>query len=102
MSDLRLERALQRLPEHMREDVRLWIGQGLPHPALMGGFFRAVLMNDLVEAFAFADDENARAMKAWAQWLYNDCPTPAWSRRGLLGALQEWHKRGGMKGIDNA
>ncbi len=81
---------VSRLPEHMQESARLWAEQGLPHPHLLGSFMRAVLMSDLVEAFACADEGNATAMRAWAMWLYNDCPSPAW---GNAEKLDAWHAR---------
>ncbi len=51
---------------------------------------RAVLTNNLVEAFACADCENHTAMGHWAMWLYNDVPSPAW---GSAEKLDAWYAR---------
>jgi hypothetical protein len=42
----------------------------------MGGFFRALLSNDLMEAFTHADAENSLGMRGWAVFLYNYAPAP--------------------------
>jgi hypothetical protein len=73
MSDYR--EGLYMLPEHMREAVAWWIGQGEPHPSQLGGFLRAVLTNDLMGAFAHADFENRHAMYQWSVFLWNDAPS---------------------------
>jgi hypothetical protein len=88
-------RGLERLPAHMRDAMRLWIERGLPHPALLGSFLRAVLKNDLLGAFAAADADNSAAMRSWALFLYNDAPSPC---RGDDAALLRWHERGGLLG----
>ena len=81
---------VSRLPEHMRRAAELWAEQGLPHPLLLGGFMRAVLTNDLIGAFAHADETNTRAMKDWTMWLYNDAPSPC---HGSAERLDAWHER---------
>ena len=63
-----------RLPEHMRESARAYIEDGKPP----GDFLRAVLENNFVEALGHADEENRAAIFAWAEWLYNEAPMPAW------------------------
>jgi len=62
------------LPEHMREPAQLYIERGIEP----GSFLLAVLGNDLVGAFARADQINTAVMDDWACWLYNDVPSAAW------------------------
>lgn len=83
-----MARGLDMLPEHMRESVRMWVDEAQPHPRLLGSCLRAILCNNLVDAFANADEENAAGMRGWAMWLYNDCPSQAW---GSEERLQAWH-----------
>lgn len=89
------DRSLVRVPEHMRHTARLWVERGQPHPRLLGSFFRAVLLHDLVQSFAHADEDNATAMRSWAMWLYNDAPAPS---HGSDDALEKWHQIGGLDG----
>ncbi len=63
-----------RLPEHMQEAARLYIEEG----EMPGDFLKAVLCNNLVEAFGRADELNRLSLWHWAQWLYNDVPQDAW------------------------
>ena len=63
-----------KLPEHMRGAARRYVEEGVD-PA---GFLRAVLENNLVEAFERADDINREAMAVWVTWLIWDVPAPAW------------------------
>lgn len=63
------------LPEHMRAGARDYVERRHPN---VGGFLRAVLENDLVEAFGRADEINAAAMRDWAAWLFNEAPANCW------------------------
>ena len=58
------------IPGHMWGAVQRYFLNGIPP----GHFLSAVLSNDLIEAFARADDENARAMEQWCKFLYNYAP----------------------------
>lgn len=78
MSDYR--KGLHRLPEHMRES---------------SSFMRAVLTNDLMGAFAHADETNAACMKGWVLFLYNHAPSECY---GSLEKLNAWHERSGLLG----
>lgn len=80
-----------RLPDHMRDGARLYIERGV-RP---GDFLHAVLTDSLTEAYARADHINTEAMQRWAQWLYSDCPRPAW---GSHAAIDAWMERGGLQG----
>ena len=85
--------AYNRLPPYMQAPARAYIEHGVPP----GVFLRAVLRNDLFDAFARADDDNQREMLEWARWL-NSIPGAAW---GGLGRVDAWIKRGGA-GEDGA
>jgi hypothetical protein len=86
---------LQLIPEHMRESVKRWIETGFPHPRMMGSFLRAVLANDLMGAFANADEDNARALRGWAMYLYNHAPSGCY---GSAEHIAAWHTSGGLLG----
>jgi hypothetical protein len=75
------------LPEHMQDGARRYIENHIEP----GGFMRAVLENNLVEAFARADSINAEHMPQWAQWLYWQCPSSAW---GSKSTVDRWLKEG--------
>ena len=62
------------LPEHMQQGARDYIELGYQP----GGFLRAVLCNQLVEAFIRADPINMAAIPVWADWLYNEAPQGCW------------------------
>lgn len=44
------------------------------HPYPFGSFLTAVLANDLVGAFAHADEVNQQLMQEYAAYLYNEMP----------------------------
>jgi hypothetical protein len=65
------------LPEHMRFAAQMYIEHG-QEP---GDFLRAVLENNLVEAYGRADDTNTLYMREWASWLYNEAPLNCWGNK---------------------
>ena len=69
-------------PDHMRDGMRRYIEKGIEP----GGFALACLTNDLVSAFARADDINLAAMSAWVRWLYYAGPAPAWGTKAKVAA----------------
>lgn len=71
------------LPDHMQDGMRRYLEFGV----LPGSFGLAVLCNDLTQAYARADSENAAAMHAWASWLWNECPRAAW---GSFEKVKRW------------
>ena len=79
------------LPAYMQDSVRLYIERGQPP----GDFLRAVLENNLIEAFGHADEENERCMRVWARWLYMDVPSSAWGSRKTVNT---WIAKGGLMG----
>ena len=62
------------LPEHMQASVEEYYYNG-QYP---GAFLRAVLSNQLVQAFGTADEINEQCMKSWVMFLYNELPSSAW------------------------
>lgn len=56
----------------------------------VGGFLTALLSNDLMEAYAHADDNNRAAMKGYVMWLYNDAPGRGSSAWGSREAVKAW------------
>jgi len=52
-----------------------------------GGFLNAVLSNNLMEAFARADENNAFNMKNIMMYLYNNIPSACW---GSPENVEEW------------
>lgn len=88
---------LHLVPGHMHNSIVLWIERGFPHPARMGSFLRAVLCNDLMGAFAYADQKNRFAMSAWATFLYNFAPGGSY---GSPEKVRQWHEQGGLYGAE--
>jgi len=74
----------------MHEAVVVWIETGFPHPSRLGAFFRALLSNDLMGAFAHADAQNTAWMRSWTLFLYNFAPAPC---HGSLEKIMAWHHR---------
>lgn len=85
---------LQHVPQHMHESIAMWIELGEPHPSVMGSFLRAVLQNQLIEAFSHADLPNLVSMYGWALFLYNDFPSNA---RGTMDQMVKWWEHRGQK-----
>jgi hypothetical protein len=86
MSDYR--EGLHLIPEHMHRSISDWIERAEPHPNMMDSFFRAVLTNNLRDAFAHADDDNLRALHGWTQFLYNYAPSAC---AGSIARVQQWY-----------
>jgi hypothetical protein len=82
---------LEQFPERMRQSMQAYVDHGQPP----GDFLRAVLSNDLCEAFARADDENTAIMRDYVMWVYNDTPHSAHGSRQEVDA---WVKSGGLRG----
>lgn len=77
-----MEARFDRLPERMQEPARAYVEDH----RRVGGFLSAVLSNDLVGAFGFADPENLAAMRDWTLWLWNDIPSECWGSRAKVEA----------------
>ena len=79
------------IPSHMRGAVQRYVMHGVPP----GNFLTAVFSNDLKEAFARADDDNARTMHGWVRFMYNFMPSNA---HGNPETFRAWMARGGLVG----
>jgi len=55
-----------------------------------GDFVRAVLENDLVRAFALADQDSTAAMQRIAAWLYWEAPARSYGHWGSPEAVKRW------------
>ena len=69
-----LEQGLHLVPGHMRAAITGYVLHRRP----VGHFLTALLANDLMAAFARADEANAAAMQRWCRFLYNFTPSPCW------------------------
>ena len=71
------------IPEHMRHGMKLYLDAGI----MPGGFLTAVLHNNLIDAFRYADDINMAALRDWAQFIYWEIPSQAW---GSPEKVEKW------------
>ena len=79
----KLEDGLLSLPNYMRDGVRRYFLQGIPP----GGFFLAVLENDLIGALGHADRINQNSLPVYGEFLYNYVPASSW---GSPEKVQDW------------
>lgn len=70
MANLRYDLA----PNNLGASFKHYIEHGIPP----GGFLRAVLENDLREAFGRADQYNRECLFEIVGWLYNESPSTCW------------------------
>lgn len=82
-----------KIPAHMREDMRGYIEEG--HKDI-GQFLPALLGNNLVKTYGSADDINKAAMPAWLDFLRWEIPTPCW---GSPERVTRWQEDGGQNGM---
>lgn len=75
------------IPRHMHQSFRAYWEEGQPP----GNFLRAVLSNQLMEAYQWADEINLVNLREYVTWLYNHAPgRPAgW---GSPEAVNAWVK----------
>ena len=86
-------RMFGKIPEAAHHSAMEWVFFGVN---LGGGFFQAIIANDLVEAFGRADSGNAARIHDYASWLFNDAPRNCW---GSAENRSEWAERGGLFGM---
>lgn len=79
------------LPDHMHDAIVAWIEQARP----TGSFLRALLSNNLMDAFGQADEANTAAMRQWVIYLYNYAPAGCF---GSPEKVRSWIERGGLHG----
>lgn len=80
-------------PENMQGGLRRYFERGVA----AGGCLMAILENDLMQAFARADNETMRNMHGIVQWLYNEAPIGSYGSKELV---RKWIEKGGM-GVDS-
>jgi hypothetical protein len=81
------------LPHHIAGGVRRYIESGED----VGGFLRAVICNDLRQAFGRADSTNRARMYDIVQFFWHEAPAPCW---GSPQSLERWQQHQGMQGWD--
>jgi len=79
------------LPSHMQEAAAKYIEFGI-EPS---GFLTAVFQNDFRDAVVYADTVNSKALRTYAQLLY-DVPLAC---KGSREAVQRWIELGGLAGV---
>ena len=79
------------LPEHAQDTMRAYIERGVP----TGGFFKAVLSNDLMGAFNQADSNNVEHIVDYVHFLYNHAPAMCWKSPEHY---KDWVLQGGYLG----
>ena len=79
------------LPEHMRDEMKLWVERGIEP----GRFLGAVLRNDLMSALGIADSINRERLFDFGNFLYNEVPADCHGSRENYAA---WMERGGLLG----
>jgi len=76
------------IPPTIRESLDRYANEGCP----TGGFLKAVLANDLMQAFAKADMDSMEAMPAIVGYVYNSMPSNCHGSYDIVAAWVERHK----------
>jgi hypothetical protein len=87
--DYQYEAINKGLPEHTAYSLAVFVTTG----SLPGGFLRAVLKNDLMEAVAQADSENLAALKDICLFIHNHIPADC---HGSLENVNTWALHNGL------
>lgn len=85
-----------KVPGHMHGGIMRYVNHGEPN---LGGFLEAFLDNDLKQAFARADTQNAHNMIHIVSWFWNEAPAECW---GGKERRQAWQAKGGAMGREGA
>lgn len=83
-----------KIPPHCREGLKRYVERGVP----VGHFLTALLSNDLKETYSRADETNARHIRDYIMWLYNEAPAGCW---GSPKRFKDWIARGGLVGLND-
>ncbi len=85
-----------RVPEHARRGIDNYAQDHVPP----GGFIRAVMENNLFEAFGRADEENFAAMGEIVRYIYNHTPSNC---HGSPERVRAWLESGAaMRAMENS
>lgn len=85
MNDIRrvgLERSLVEhgVPQHLHSGLVAYVMDGRP----TGGFLRAALENNFVDAMCRAIDLDEVSLLAVAKWIFNEAPQRCWGSPGIV------------------
>ena len=80
-----------KLPDHLVNSLELYKSDGI----MPGSFLTACLENNLVQAFARADQVNQYLLHDIARYLYNEMPFNSWGDRKTVS---EWSRTKGVRG----
>lgn len=81
------------IPTYLKVALEKYVEQG----QIPGGFLLAVLKNDLMKTFEFADHFSWRALPAIITYLFNDVPAICW---GTPERVAAWMMNGGREGLE--
>lgn len=71
------------LPPHLQTGMRLWVERGIKP----GGFLRACLTNDLIQAAQRADGLSRPLLPDIARWMVHNLPDGSFGRAQVL---EQW------------
>ena len=71
------EEEMNNCPQNIIESLNRYVTVRIP----TGGFLRAVLENDLMEALGRADSQNKAELSAICNYVYNELPMNCWGSR---------------------
>ena len=82
---------LSKLPERIQAGLCRYV----EHGSMPGTFLRAVLSNDLMEAYHQADSESLACLKDILNYIHWEIPGPC---HGSPEAVKRWVEKGGLGG----
>ena len=86
------------IPEHTKYSLSLYVEEGY----FPGGFLKAVLCNNLMDAIGHADSENLAALPDIARYVYNRIPCGVWGSEDKMGeySTNKLYERLGKETLD--
>lgn len=88
-------------PERIPNDGIATLERYRDHGVPTGDTYRAILANDLFDAFKRADIETAGAMAAIVSWIYNHMPVNAYGSRERVDAWIKMHREQKARELEN-
>lgn len=74
------------IPARMEQEIVRYVQEGIVPDSK---FLQAVIVNNLSDACAMADDENMRNLPAYPAYFYNEAPSACW---GSFQKCVDWVK----------
>uniref|UniRef100_A0A6H1ZC41 Uncharacterized protein n=1 Tax=viral metagenome TaxID=1070528 RepID=A0A6H1ZC41_9ZZZZ len=71
----------------MKESTKKGLDRYVENRGPVGDFLRAVLENNLVLSFGYADDDNRRDLQEIVRYVYNEFPADCW---GSCEKVNNW------------